>query len=156
MFLKVFTKQEKYGIIYMLVKTSENYNFSSLCYPKSSEERSLGAKKEMIFWKINLRGRRAMVEFSAERMVKVEEREKSNSHRIDKLEGLADAIYRQNENIARLVEKLEATNSALSAQEARLSEIEKLPRERGEAAISSAVTALASAVAGALVTMLFG
>jgi hypothetical protein len=116
----------------------------------------LGAKKEMIFWKINLRGRHAMVEFSAERMVKVEEREKSNSHRIDKLEGLADAIYRQNENIARLVEKLEATNSALSAQEARLSEIEKLPRERGEAAISSAVTALASAVAGALVTMLFG
>ena len=97
-----------------------------------------------------------MVEFSAERMVKVEEREKSNSHRIDKLEGLADAIYRQNENIARLVEKLEATNSALSAQEARLSEIEKLPRERGEAAISSALTALASAVAGALVTMLFG
>lgn len=97
-----------------------------------------------------------MVEFSAERMVKVEEREKSNSHRIDKLEGLADAIHRQNENIARLVEKLEATNNALAAQEARLSEIEKLPRERGEAVFSSGITAIASAVAGALMTMLFG
>jgi hypothetical protein len=115
-----------------------------------------GREKEMIFWKINLRGWRDMVEFSAERMVKIEEREKSNSHRIDKLEGLADAIYRQNENIARLVEKLEATNSALAAQEARLSEIEKLPRERGEAVFSSGITALASAIAGALVTMLFG
>lgn len=97
-----------------------------------------------------------MAEFSAERMVKLEEREKSNSHRIDKLEGLADAIYRQNENIARLVEKLEATNNALAAQEARLSEIEKMPRERVEAALSSGITALASALAGALVTMFFG
>jgi predicted nucleic acid-binding Zn-ribbon protein len=97
-----------------------------------------------------------MVEFSAERMVKIEEREKSNSHRIDKLEGLAEAIHRQNENIARLVEKLEATNNALAAYEARLSEIEKLPQKRGEAAISSSITALASAIAGALVTLLFG
>ena len=97
-----------------------------------------------------------MVEISSERIVKVEEREKSNSHRIDKLEGLADAISRQNENIARLVEKLEATNIALATHEARLSEIEKLPQKRGEAAISSSITALASAIAGALVTMLFG
>ena len=97
-----------------------------------------------------------MVEFSAERLVKVEEREKSNTHRIDRLESLTEAIHRQNENIARLVEKLEATNSALDAQEKRLSEIEKLPRARGEAVFSSGLTALASAVAGALMTMLFG
>ena len=97
-----------------------------------------------------------MVEFSAERLVKVEEREKSNSHRIERLESLTEAIHRQNENIARLVEKLEATNNALAAYEERLSEIEKLPQKRGEAAISSSITALASAIAGALVTMLFG
>ena len=97
-----------------------------------------------------------MLEFSAERIVKIEEREKSNSHRIEKLESLAEAIYLQNENIARLVEKLEATNSALDAQEKRLSEIEKLPRMRGETVFSSGITALASAVAGALVTMFWG
>jgi len=97
-----------------------------------------------------------MVEFSAERMVKVEEREKSNSHRIERLENLTEAIHRQNENIARLVEKLEATNSALDAQEARLSEIEKLPRMRMEGVFSSGITALASALAGALVTMFWG
>lgn len=97
-----------------------------------------------------------MVEFSSERMVKVEEREKSNSHRIDRLESLADAIHSQNENIARLVEKLEATNNALDAHEKRLYEIEKLPRARGETVFSSGITALASAVAGALVTMFWG
>ena len=97
-----------------------------------------------------------MIEFSAERMVKLEEREKSNSHRIEKLENLAEAIYSQNENIARLVEKLEATNNALDAHEKRLSEIERLPRARAETVFSSGITALASAVAGALVTMLWG
>ena len=96
-----------------------------------------------------------MAEVFAERMAKAEERGKSNTHRIDRLESLTDAIYRQNENIARLVEKLEATTSALDAQEKRLSEIERLPRLRGDAVFSSAVTALASAVAGAVVTRFF-
>ncbi|MBQ7291593.1 MAG: hypothetical protein IJW76_07715 [Clostridia bacterium] len=96
-----------------------------------------------------------MAEISAERIVKVEEREKSNTHRIDRLETLAEAIHLQNENIARLVEKLEATNSALDAQEKRLSEMEKLPRWRENTVFSSAVTAAASAVAGAIITMFF-
>lgn len=96
-----------------------------------------------------------MTEISAERIVKVEEREKSNTHRIDRLETLAEAIHLQNENIARLVEKLEATNSALDAQEKRLSEMEKLPRWRENTVFSSAVTAAASAVAGAIITMFF-
>lgn len=100
-------------------------------------------------------GRCEMAEHSAERIVKVEEREKSNSRRIERLENLAEAIHLQNENIARLVEKLEATNNALDAQEKRLSEIEKLPRTRAEAVFSSGMTALASAVAGSLVTMFF-
>ena len=96
-----------------------------------------------------------MAEISAERIVKVEEREKSNTHRIDRLETLAEAIHLQNENIARLVEKLEATNSALDAQEKRLSEMENLPRWRENTVFSSAVTAAASAVAGAIITMFF-
>ncbi len=96
-----------------------------------------------------------MTEFSAERIVKVEEREKSNTHRIDRLEKLAEAIHCQNENIARLVEKLEATNNALDAQEKRLSEMEKLPRWRENTVFSSAVTAVASAVAGTVITLFF-
>lgn len=96
-----------------------------------------------------------MADISAERIVKAEERGKSNTHRIDRLENLAEAIYRQNENIARLVEKLEATASALDAQEKRLSEMERLPRWRENTVFSSAVTAAASAVAGALIAVIF-
>jgi septal ring factor EnvC (AmiA/AmiB activator) len=96
-----------------------------------------------------------MSDVSAERIVKVEEREKSNTHRIDRLENLAEAIHRQNENIARLVERLEATASALDAQEKRLSEMEKLPRWRENTVFSSAATAVASAAAGALIAIIF-
>ena len=96
-----------------------------------------------------------MADISAERIVKAEERGKSNTHRIDRLENLAEAIYRQNENIARLVEKLEATASALDAQEKRLSEMERLPRWRENTVFSSAVTAAASAVAGAFIAVIF-
>ena len=42
-----------------------------------------------------------MAEISNERIVKVEEREKSNTHRLDRLENLTEAIHRQNENIVR-------------------------------------------------------
>ena len=49
MFVKDFTKQEKYGIIYMLNKLSDNKIYISLSCSKSSEECALGAKKEMIF-----------------------------------------------------------------------------------------------------------
>lgn len=96
-----------------------------------------------------------MTEISNERIIKVEEREKSNTHRLDRLENLTEAIHRQNENIVRLVEKLEATNTTIKAHEKRLCEIEKLPRARQNAAFSAVVTAIASAVIGALVTFLF-
>lgn len=96
-----------------------------------------------------------MAEISSERLIKVEEREKSNTHRIDRLENLTEAIHRQNENIARLVEKLEATNTTIEAQEKRLSEIEKQPRTRQNAVFVAVVTAIASAVFGALATLMF-
>lgn len=96
-----------------------------------------------------------MAEISSERLIKVEEREKSNTHRIDRLENLTEAIHRQNENIARLVEKLEATNTTIEAQEKRLSEIEKQPRARQNAVFVAVVTAIASAVFGALATLMF-
>lgn len=95
-----------------------------------------------------------MAEIASERLIKVEEREKSNTHRIDRLEKLTEAIHLQNENIARLVEKLEATNTTIEVQEKRLSEIEKQPRARQNAAFTAVITAIASAVFGALVTLM--
>lgn len=87
-------------------------------------------------------------------MCKVEEREKSNTHRISKLEDLANAINSQNENIARLVVQLEAANEKLQSQDARLCAIERNPSERIETAIRSVISALAGAIAGALMGLI--
>lgn len=86
------------------------------------------------------------------RVVKVEERAKSNSHRIDKLEGLAVEIRAQNENIARLCAELEFTNKQLSLHDTRLCEIEKQPRARLNSLWSAVITAFLGAAIGAVIT----
>ena len=89
-----------------------------------------------------------------ERIVKIEEREKINSHRIDKLEALANAINSQNENITRLVIQLEEANRRLENQDERLCDIEKQPLIRFTSVIKAVISAVAGAVAGALISLL--
>ena len=95
-----------------------------------------------------------MAEVTSERLVKVEERGKSNTHRIDRLENLAEAIHRQNENTARLAEKLETIDMTIEALEKRLSEIERQPKTKLNAFSTAFVTALASAVFSMIATLL--
>lgn len=97
----------------------------------------------------------ALHDFEGERLTKAEERAKSNSRRIDRLERLADEIGKQNENIARLVVQLEFTNKQLSAQESRLKEIEDRPKGRWSLVASAVITAVCSALAGAVATVIF-
>ncbi|MGN1095794.1 MAG: hypothetical protein ACI4QR_05355 [Eubacteriales bacterium] len=102
----------------------------------------------------NYFGTAEIAELSAERITKVEQRAKSNTHRIDRLENLADAINRQNETAARLVEKLEAINASLALHEKRLSEMEKLPRTRLDAVFIGIVSAISSALITSVLTMI--
>lgn len=90
-----------------------------------------------------------------ERIVKIEEREKINSHRIDKLEALANAINSQNENITRLVIQLEEANRRLENQDERLCDIEKRPLIRFASVAKAVISAVAGAIAGALFSLLF-
>ena len=90
-----------------------------------------------------------------ERIVKIEEREKINSHRSDKLEALATAINSQNENITRLVIQLEEANRRLENQGERLCDIEKRPLIRFASVVKAVISAVAGAIAGALFSLLF-
>ena len=97
----------------------------------------------------------SLADFEGERLTKAEERAKSNSRRLDRLERLADEVSKQNENITRLVVQLEYTNKQLNLQDARLKEIEKAPKRRLDTVIGAIITALCSAFVGGLVTTLF-
>lgn len=94
-------------------------------------------------------------DFEGERLTKAEERAKSNSRRLDRLEKLTDAVSKQNEHIARLVVQLEFTNEQLKTHDERLKEIEARPRNRLHTVAGAVIAAVCSALAGAAVTMLF-
>lgn len=99
-----------------------------------------------------------MSEYENERLAKTEERLKSDSRRLDRLdrlERLADEVHIQNENIARLVVQLEFVGKQLSSHEKRLAKIEGLPGRGIRMLVGAVVTALASAVIGGLVALLF-
>ena len=93
-----------------------------------------------------------MTEQEHDRLTALEERAKSNTKRLDRLEQLTDAIHEQNEAIRELVVELKHTNEHVADHDKRLTAIEKRPGER----LSQIVTAIISAIAGALITGMVG
>ena len=145
-FVYVFTNGSKCGIIYMRQKRSvRSHRYA---------QRGIKYMKGCVFLSQENYDS-TFAQSAAERLCKIEERVKSNSHRISKFEELANAINSQNENIARLVAQLEAANEKLQSQDARLSAMEKRPGERVEVVVRSVLYAIAGALAGALAGYIF-
>lgn len=100
-----------------------------------------------------------------ERMAKVEERAKSNTHRIDQLESIAAEIHEQNIAITKLCGELKRTNdnaektaAIVADHDDRLDAIEGKPLVLLDkikiAAASAAVTVAVTAIIGALMALL--
>lgn len=81
-----------------------------------------------------------------ERMTAVEQRAKSNSHRLDALEALAEAIHHQGESIAVMCAQLEAQGETLKTQNARLKDLEDAPRHRWESIVAAVITGVVGVV----------
>lgn len=88
------------------------------------------------------------------RLTGVEERAKSNQHRLDKLEEIAAEIHSQNESIAELVVELKHTNASLRDHDDRLAVIESRAGGRMETIFKAVVTALCGGLVGAAVSAL--
>ncbi|MFR8002539.1 MAG: hypothetical protein ACLU62_06410 [Hydrogeniiclostridium sp.] len=85
-----------------------------------------------------------------ERMAAMEQRAKSNSHRLDNLEALAEAIHHQGENIAVMCEQLKTQGNTLKEQNKRLTDLEDAPRHRWESIIAAVITGVVGIVLGLL------
>lgn len=94
-------------------------------------------------------------ELDGERLTKVEERAKSNTRRLDRLEKLIDEVHQQNEHMARLVAELEFTNRELASHDRRLREIENQPRKNVNMLIGALITAIVTAIIGGISALLF-
>ena len=86
----------------------------------------------------------------AERLAAAEQRAKSNSHRLDRLESLAEELHRQGESIAVMCAQLQNQGETLKAQNERLKDLEDTPRHRWESVITSFITGAVGILIGLL------
>lgn len=94
-----------------------------------------------------------------ERLTKVEERSKSNTHRLDKLEPIINEIHTMSKTLVQLVEEVKHTNETVVSldekvdrMDSRVDVMERAPADDMRAYKKTVVTAMLSTIAGALVT----
>lgn len=94
-----------------------------------------------------------------ERLTKAEERTKSNTHRLDKLESIINEIHTLSQTMVKLVEEVRHTNESLDSLEekvdrmdSRVDEMERAPADEVKEYKKTFVTAIIGTVAGAIAT----
>ena len=94
-----------------------------------------------------------------QRLTRAEERLKSNTHRLERLETVVQEIHAMSETMIRLVEEIRHTNDAVAGMDGkidrldtRVDELERLPAKDMRHYKNTAVTTVISTVTGALVT----
>ena len=92
------------------------------------------------------------------RLTATEDREKSNTRRIEALEKLAEIIHENSMTMVRLVEQIKATNESVQELKTKVDNIEREPAENykhlKKTIWTSAITAILGAVMGALIGLI--
>ena len=93
------------------------------------------------------------------RLTDVENRSKSNTHRLDKLEPIVDEIHTMSNTMVQLVQEVKHTNETVNNLDAkvdrmdsRVDDMERAPAEDVKKYKSTAITAVISTIAGAFAT----
>ena len=93
------------------------------------------------------------------RLTDVENRAKSNTHRLDKLEPIVDEIHTMSNTMVQLVQEVKHTNETVNNLDAkvdrmdsRVDDMERAPAEDAKKYKATAITAVISTIAGAFAT----
>lgn len=90
------------------------------------------------------------------RLTENEQRSKSNTHRIDKLEPIVNEIHTMSETMVRLVGEVQHTNENVSEIKEKVEVLESKPSARMEQIKTAIIAAIASAIiSGVIATLLF-
>ena len=87
----------------------------------------------------------------AERLTKVEERAKSNTHQIDELKPVVNEIHTMSKTMVQLVGEVQHTNENVVELKEKVETLENEPAERWNSMRRTIFTTVVSTVAGALV-----
>ena len=90
------------------------------------------------------------------RLTEVEQRTKSNTKRIDKLEKVTDAIHEMSNTMVHLVEQSKNTNENVQELKEKVDAIEKEPADNFKALKRTIWTSIITAVLGAILGALIG
>lgn len=92
------------------------------------------------------------------RLTEVEQRSKSNSHRLDKLEPIVEEIHTMSNTMVQLVQEVKHTNEAVSTidkkvdrMDSRVDEMEKAPAKEWSGVKKTIITSTVGAVIGFLI-----
>lgn len=93
------------------------------------------------------------------RITEVEQRAKSNSHRIDKLEPIVSEIHTMSNTMVQLVQEVKHTNDTVNSldekvdrMDSRVDAMERAPADDAKKYKTTAITAIIGTVAGAIAT----
>ena len=93
------------------------------------------------------------------RLTETEQRSKSNTHRLDKLEPIVNEIHTMSTTMVQLVGEVKHTNDTMCVldekidrMDARVDEMERAPAEDVKKYKTTAVTAIISTISGAFAT----
>lgn len=93
------------------------------------------------------------------RITEVEQRAKSNTHRLDKLEPIIDEIHTMSKTMVQLVGEVKHTNEAVGSldekvdrMDSRVDIMERAPADDAKKYKNTAITAIISTIAGAFAT----
>lgn len=89
-----------------------------------------------------------------ERLVKVEQRASSNSHRIEAVEKNQEAINRLATSVEVMVTEQKHTNEKLDSVSDKVDTLERRPGDRWNTATVAAITALVAGVVGYVISLI--
>lgn len=85
------------------------------------------------------------------RLTEIEQRSKSNSHRLDKLEPIISEIHTMSKTMVQLVGAVKHTNENVSEIKDKVEILESKPSARMEQIKTAIITAIASALIGGII-----
>ena len=92
----------------------------------------------------------------ATKLTQVEERSKSNTHRIDKLESQTDALTSIATSIAVMANEQKTISEKMENIDAKVDKLEQVPRDRWNGIVGSSIAALVGGIIAFMLTRILG
>lgn len=90
------------------------------------------------------------------RLTATEDREKSNTRRIEKLEKVVDVIHEMSRTMVKLVEQIKTTNEKVQELNVKVDKMEREPAENHKQLKKTITTSIVTAVIGTIIGALLG